>query len=179
MRTAGDSRPAGRASRGGARGMALALPVLLALPGAPGMGRAEEATPASRRHVVSAGIGATVGVLGSRYTCRLHESGLAVSAGIGLFGYSLALGLPIHRDRSRPTRELVLYGCVLQWESPGDLDLRYFDIDEGSQVWALGLGPRLWPDRDGRVYVAGAGELLLSRDRAGRGSLSFEVGYGF
>jgi len=159
--------------------MALALPVLLALPGVPSAGGAEEAAPAWRRHVLSAGFGATVGVLGARYTCRLHESGLAASAGAGLFGYSLALGLPVHRDRSRPTRELVVYGSVMQWQFPGALDLSDFDIDEGSHLWVLGLGPRVWPDQAGRMYAAAAGELLLSTDRRGRPGFSLELGYGF
>lgn len=180
MRTASDPRAAGRARRGGAKGvMALALPVLLALPGVPSAGGAEEAAPAWRRHVLSAGFGATVGVLGARYTCRLHESGLAASAGAGLFGYSLALGLPVHRDRSRPTRELVVYGSVMQWQFPGALDLSDFDIDEGSHLWVLGLGPRVWPDQAGRMYAAAAGELLLSTDRRGRPGFSLELGYGF
>ncbi len=96
-----------------------------------------------------------------------------------MFGYSIGLGLPIHQAQLKPTRELFVHGSVLQWQSLSYFDLEFFDIEEGSHTWAIGLGVRLWPDQDNRVYVAGAGELLLSNESGGWGILSLEGGVGF
>ena len=165
----------------GKRVIALSLLALLASATA---SRADEAVPLPRKHVVSGGIGVTLGGLGGRYIFRWNECGPTVAAGAGLFGYGLEFGFPVHRTQSKPTRELFLHGGVLRVQdlSGGDFpggDASRWENEEGSHIWVIGVGPRLWPDRYHRVYVAGAGELMLSNEAGKRWSFLLEGGMGF
>lgn len=162
------------------RVLALALLVLLAFPGS---SRGDDEAPALRKHVLSAGIGGVaLGGLGARYTYRAGERGPTLAAGAGYAGYGLELGLPVHRAGSQ-WRELFVYVGVLRWRDVGSFSFRSANKnEEGSHTWVIGVGPRLWPSRDSRVYVAGGGELMLSNENFDRGfglTLSVEGGVGF
>jgi hypothetical protein len=135
-----------------------------------------------RKHVLSGGVGVTPGGLGGRYIFRWGERGPSVAAGAGLFGYSLELGLPVHRAQAMPRRELFVYGGVLrvqEWNDFAHWLAGTSKNEEGSHIVVIGVGPRLWPDRDDRVYVAGSGELMLSNEAGRWWSLAFEGGVGF
>ncbi len=146
----------------------------------PTSSRGEESAPILRKHVLSGGVGVTLGGLGGRYIFRWSDSGPAVAAGAGLLGYSLELGLPVHRAQANPRRELFLYSGVLQvrrqleWWSGSEKENA-----DGSHIWVIGVGPRLWPDQDNGVYVAGGGELMLSNETGRWWSLALEGGVGF
>ena len=50
---------------------------------------------------------------------------------------------------------------------------------EGSHTFVIGLGPRLWPDQDSRIYAAGGLELQLSNENDKWFSVLLEGGVGF
>ena len=108
---------------------ALALLALLAFPGS---SRGADEAPALRKHVISAGIGGvTVGGLGAKYSYRVTERGPSLAAGFGLAGYTLEVGVPLHR--SEKWKELFLYAGVLRWRGVKDLEFEGGVVAQGSR----------------------------------------------
>jgi hypothetical protein len=155
---------------------------LVALVISPGLSRGDESAPTPRKHVLSTGVGVTQGGLGGRYIFRWSARGPTVAAGAGLLGYGLELGLPVHRAQAMPTRELFVYAGVLRVHLKNDFARWWAGTsknEEGSHIWVIGVGPRLWPDQDNRVYLAFSGELLLSNEDRRWWNAALEGGVGF
>ena len=148
---------------------------LVALVTSPTLSRGDESAPILRKVVLSVGAGVTPGGFGGKYAYRWSGRGPTVAAGVGLVGYGLELGFPVHR--ATPTRELFLYTGVLRLQNLFGLPFTS-EFEEGSHIFVIGLGPRLWPDQNHRAYIAGGGELILSNEAGRWWTIALEAGVG-